>query len=287
MKDVTLVCGGGGVWGVAWMTGIAIGLAEAGLDLREADSFIGTSAGSIIGTQLASDLDPQHLFARQTEPTKQPHELSPDLSGMAGMMETMQRSFASPRERLRAWCDVAVRAQTVSPAERRASIAARLGLPSEVWPARPLAISAVDVVSLDLVVFDTQSGISVIDAVAASCAVPGVWPPAPINGRRYIDGGVWGSTENLQLAHGSSQVLILSPLGAMSASPMGVAERLSADIDQMRALGAQVVMIAADNASRESMALGLLDPASRRPPAEADRRQAVRETATLAAFRTA
>jgi NTE family protein len=58
MKDVTLVCGGGGVWGVAWMTGIAIGLAEAGLDLREADSFIGTSAGSIIGTQLASDLDP-------------------------------------------------------------------------------------------------------------------------------------------------------------------------------------------------------------------------------------
>jgi NTE family protein len=142
--------------------------------------------------------------------------------------------------------------------------------------------------SRDLVVFDTLSGISVVDAVAASCAVPGVWPPAPINGRRYIDGGVCGSAENLQLAkHGSSQVLILSPLGAMSASPMGAAERLSADIDQLRASGAQVVMIAADEASRESVALGMLDPASRWPAAEAGRRQAARETATLAAFRTA
>jgi NTE family protein len=68
---------------------------------------------------------------------------------------------------------------------------------------------------------------------------------------------------------------------------MGAAERLSADIDQLRASGAQVVMIAADEASRESMALGPLDPASRRPAAEAGRRQAARETATLAALRTA
>ncbi len=53
MKNVTLVCGSGGICGVAWMTGIAIGLAEAGLDLREAASFIGTSAGSVIGTHAA------------------------------------------------------------------------------------------------------------------------------------------------------------------------------------------------------------------------------------------
>ena len=203
---------------------------------------------------------------------------------MTGMMALMQRSFASPGEQLQAVCEVAVDRE---PRRAPPSIAARLGLPSEVWPARPLAISAVDVDSLALVVFDTQSGVSVVDAVAASCAVPGVWPPAPLNGRRYIDGGVWSSAENLQLAHGSSQVLILSPLGAMSASPMGTAERLSADIDQLRASGAQVVMIAADEASRESMALGLLDPASRRPAAQAGRRQAARETATLAAFRTA
>ena len=32
-----------------------------------------------------------------------------------------------------------------------------------------------------------------VDAVAASCAVPGVWPPVTIGGRRYVDGGVRSS----------------------------------------------------------------------------------------------
>jgi NTE family protein len=288
MNNVTLVCGGGGVWGVGWMTGIAMGFAECGLDLREAASFVGTSAGAIIGTQLASGLDPQHLYTRQTDPATQPYELSPNLAGMTGMMmELMQRSFATPRERLRAVCDIAVRTHTVSPAERRASIAARLGLQSEVWPAKRLSITAVDVDSLELEVFDAQSAASVVDAVAASCAVPGLWPPTPINGRRYIDGGVWGTAENAQLALGSSHVLILSPLGGMSGSPMGEPERLVADVGQLRASGAQVSMIAADEASRATMAYGLLDPKSRKPAAEAGRRQSLQETAASALFSAA
>ena len=163
MNNVTLVCGGGGVWGVAWMTGIAMGLVERGLDLRAAASFIGTSAGSVIGTQLANGLDPRHLYTRQTDPSKQPYELSPDPTGMASLMELMQRSFATPRERLRAMCDIAVRTHTISPAERRASIAARLGLENEVWPAKRLSITGVDVNSLELEVFDAQSGASVVD----------------------------------------------------------------------------------------------------------------------------
>src|SRR5262245_1959773 len=194
MNEFTLVCGGGGVWGVGWMAGVAMGLAERGFDLREAASFIGTSAGSVIGTQLAGGLDPQHLYARQTDPSKQPYEVSADLAGITSMvMELMQRSFATTRERLQAVCDIAARTHTVSPAERRASIAARLGLQNEVWPAKRLSITAVEVDSLELKVFDAQSGVSLVDAVAASCAVPGVWPPATINGRRYIDGGVWGT----------------------------------------------------------------------------------------------
>lgn len=288
MNNVTLVCGGGGVWGVGWMTGIAIGLAERGLDLRAAASFIGTSAGSFIGTQLASGLDPQHLYVRQTDPSRQPYELSPNLAGMTGMMmELMQRSFATPRERLQAVCDIAARTHTVSPAERRASIAARLGLQNEVWPAKRLSITAVDVDSLALEVFDAQSGVSVVDAVAASCAVPGVWPPTPINGRRYIDGGVWGTAENARLALGSSHVLILSPLGGIGASPMGGAERLVDEVGQLQASGAQVIVIAADEAARATMAHGLLDPKSRKPAAEAGRRQALQETAALALFSAA
>jgi predicted acylesterase/phospholipase RssA len=47
-QSTTLVLGGGGVWGVAWMTGLIAGLAEAGVDVRKADCAIGTSAGSVV-----------------------------------------------------------------------------------------------------------------------------------------------------------------------------------------------------------------------------------------------
>ena len=42
-----LVLGGGGVAGIAWMTGSLLGLSEGGADLRDiAYLLIGTSAGS-------------------------------------------------------------------------------------------------------------------------------------------------------------------------------------------------------------------------------------------------
>ncbi len=54
--------------------------------------------------------------------------------------------------------------------------------------------------------FDRDSGVSLIDAVAASCAVPLVWPPMTIDGQRYIDGGV-RSVANIDLAKGYERVV--------------------------------------------------------------------------------
>jgi predicted acylesterase/phospholipase RssA len=53
IRDSVVVLDGGGLWGVAWITGIIMGLAEQGIDLAQARAFIGTSAGSIVGTQVA------------------------------------------------------------------------------------------------------------------------------------------------------------------------------------------------------------------------------------------
>ena len=50
-------------------------------------------------------------------------------------------------------------------------------------------------------VFDAASDVRLLDAVGASCAVPGIWPPVTINGRRYIDGGI-RSAANADLAAG-------------------------------------------------------------------------------------
>ncbi len=52
-----LVLGGGGVVGVAWETAVVRGLLEQGVDLRQADLIVGTSAGSLVGTRLAAGQD--------------------------------------------------------------------------------------------------------------------------------------------------------------------------------------------------------------------------------------
>ncbi|HEU0316076.1 MAG TPA: patatin-like phospholipase family protein, partial [Solirubrobacteraceae bacterium] len=54
-----LVLGAGGTLGEAWMTGLLAGLEEAtGLDLREVESFVGTSAGAIVAARLAAGRRP-------------------------------------------------------------------------------------------------------------------------------------------------------------------------------------------------------------------------------------
>jgi NTE family protein len=54
MTTHALVLGGGGEAGVAWEIGLLAGLAQRGVDLRDADVVIGTSAGAIVGTLLLS-----------------------------------------------------------------------------------------------------------------------------------------------------------------------------------------------------------------------------------------
>ena len=75
-------------------------------------------------------------------------------------------------------------ARTMPEADRRKVFQARL--PASDWPARMLKVTAVDVRTGHFVAFDSAGDISLVDAVAASCAVPGVWPPVTIGtaGRR-------------------------------------------------------------------------------------------------------
>lgn len=267
---VTLVCGGGGVWGVAWMTGIAMGLAEGGLDLREASAFYGTSAGSVVSAQLASGVPPETLFGRQANPALQPRERGPVNDGLSVFVELRNRVWRDDAERLRVVCDRAKGAETISAAERRADIVERLGLgEARTWPQKPLGLTGVDTESLDLVVFDGACGVALADAVTASCAVPCVWPPTPIQGRLYVDGGVWRTADNAHLAAGARAVLILSPTGSQQPSTA----KLAADVQKLKAQGAAVAVISPDEASLETMAPGLLNPAVRRPAAEAGRLQ--------------
>jgi NTE family protein len=276
----TLVCGGGGVWGVAWMSGLACGLAEAGLDLRTATAFIGTSAGSVTSTQLAKGIAPAEMFARQSDPARQPRELIPPPEGLAALFRLTERPWPDDEARLRAMCGLGRQSRTVPVAERRAAIVERLGLPDEDWPARELLLTAVDDESFALKAFGRADNVSLIDAVAASCAIPVVWPAVPIDGRRYVDGGVWRTIDNAHLAAGSDRVLIVSPMG-LTTPDRGVIQ----DMKQLEHRGTRVALIGPDQASAATMALGPFDPACRAPAAEAGRAQGRRELAAQPALR--
>ncbi len=257
--------------GVAWEIGMLAGLAEAGVDLADADVVIGTSAGSVVGALLAGGLDPQAMYAGQLVPP------SAEIPARLGAATLLRWAWAAVgrRDEQRARARIgamALAARTVSEADRRAAIASRLSQPD--WPERRLLITAVDARTGEFVVFDRDQGVDLVAAVGASCAVPGVWPPVTIGDRRYIDGGV-RSPVNADLAAGYDQVVILAPVTASFSSATSTGR-------QIAGLGAQVVLIRPDRAARRAFGRNVLDPARRAPAARAGRAQAAQESARVA-----
>ncbi|HET7665160.1 MAG TPA: patatin-like phospholipase family protein, partial [Mycobacterium sp.] len=275
-----LVLAGGGLAGIAWETGILRGIADASPATVEAlldvDVMVGTSAGSTVAAQLGSGLGLDALFDRQSAaPSK---ELSPNV-GIDDITDLFINAMSAPNittaEKLRKIGAVALSTATVTEAVRRDVIAHRL--PSHDWPDRVLRISAIDTASGELVAFDKNSGVGLVDAVAASCAVPGVWPPVTIGDRRYMDGGV-GSSVNMALAHDCDVAVVLVPSGPFTPSPFG-----DGAAEEVDAFAGSTFGVFADDESVAAFGPNPLDPACRKPSALAGREQGRRIAAAVAA----
>jgi NTE family protein len=117
-------------------------------------------------------------------------------------------------------------------------------------------------------VFDRHSGVDLADTVAASCANGFGVPPYGIGDSRYIDGG-YRSGENADLAAGYGRVLVLSPLGGRTRTPLGWGMYLAAQADELRAGGSRVETILPDSNSRDAFGSNLMDPSTRPPAARA------------------
>jgi NTE family protein len=265
-----LVLGGGGVAGIAWMTGLLAGLADAGQDVTGADVVIGTSAGANVAAQLGSGRSLEELLARQVDPALQSRELMAvvDWARFAADIQPYLDGAGTPAEQLRGFGRFALDADTVPEQDRLAVIESRL--PSREWPVTPTKLTAVDCVSGELTVFEAASGVSLVEAVAASSAVPGIWPPVTIEGRRYMDGGV-RSADNADLAEGAARILVISPLGMDS--PLPTPLPLREVLTSLKEGGATVTVISPDEASAAAIGTNPLDPATRVPAAAAGRTQ--------------
>lgn len=273
MTGRALVLGGGGVAGIAWATGVLAGLARSGVDVADADLVVGTSAGSAVAAQLGSGLSWDELFRRQADPEAQNPELTP--AGVS-VPEVLERWFGlaaetpDPGELRRRVGAMALEAETVSEAARHAVIEARL--PVHTWPDRQLKIVMVDAHTGEPWIVDRNSGVGLVDAVAASCAVPAIWPPVTIGGARYVDGGV-RTMVNADLAEGHDRVLIVAPM---------VDPALEEQVASLRRT-ARVELITPDDKSTAAMGEDALDPATRTPAAHAGRDQGRQAAAAVAA----
>lgn len=269
-----LVLGGGGATGVAWEIGVLAGLADAGVDVTDAETMIGTSAGSVVAARLATGQRLEQLFDEQVGAVRLEFRARMGLPVMLRLFGHTLLPGNVDRQRARLG---RVAERVVRPgAERMEEALVALAIPKE-WPDRRLLITAVDVRSGQLTVFDSASGVPLSTAVAASCAVPLLFPPVRIDGRAYMDGGIPSPT-NVDLAREAGQVLVVAPIVQ--------AMRRSARVRvQLHRLGPSVAhhVVSPDRAARAAIGRDVMDP---RRTAGAARAGRVQGAAAAEAVRT-
>lgn len=277
-----LVLGGGGITGIAWETGLLKGLRDAGADVTGADLIVGTSAGSVVGAQIATGVPLDELYGRQLQAVNTATERAPDIGPLTEFFSAARSSstqdWAKPTREVLAWIGEQARAAATRPSEENRLEVVMARLPIHDWPERRLLVTAVDTEDGSFVVWDRTSGVALPLAVASSCAVPWIYPPVTINGRRYMDGGV-RSTTNADVAAGYEVVLIVAPMGAVMTAA------LDEEVAELREAGSAVDVISPDQAALDAIGPNPLDPARRLAAAVAGLAQAESVAETIPVVR--
>jgi NTE family protein len=308
---VGLVLGGGGVLGAAWLIGALDALAsETGWDPANAQYIVGTSAGAMIAALCACGVPASFMAAQSVSET--PGPLADERDGertdwSSSAVFRLHRGV--PRPGPGSWrlaLTSLARPDRYPPAALLAGL-----LPQGVVSSEPLTQTIRQVAGdgwaqhphLWIIACDYQTGqrvafgradappVSLADAVAASCAVPGFYRPVTISGRRYIDGGV-ASNSNLDMVGdlGLDLVICLNPTSSLrSPKPRNPYERAAAvlrkassgrlgiEADRIRATGTEVVLIQPTITDLDAMGTNLMSTSVTR------RRQVIQTAARTAA----
>jgi NTE family protein len=268
-----LVLAGGGYAASAWEIGIITGMADAGLDVRNAELFVGTSSGARVALHLASGVALDEIFQQRVSPTAQAAEPPPtvDWVQLRADLARAKQAGGSPTAILQRIGALALAVAGGKGSNRRHIVAAQL--PMQTWPDKRVLIAAVNAETGERRAFDRNSGIDLVDAVIATTAFFG-WPPTLFEGHHYIDGGFY-STDNADLATGVDRVLILA---LRSAGPSMSLVSLDPAVESLRAGGAHVKVIHPDEDTLATLASlgGLMNPAASAPAARTGRLQGQR-----------
>jgi predicted acylesterase/phospholipase RssA len=245
---IGLALAGGGPLGAIWEIGALNALAEAlpGVDFVALDGYVGVSAGGFLAAGLANGMTPRQMCAAFIEDDAPSGDrIDPSAFMRPAWGEFARRGAALPGLALQvAW-------QALLGGRSWLSAAERLGraLPAGLFSHGPIEAQLRHVLGqpgrsndfrqlrrrLVLVATDLDSGtaapfgmpgwdhVPISVAVAASAALPGLFPPVPVQGRWYADGALKKTLHaSVLLDLGLDLVICLNPLVPFDAShPQG------------------------------------------------------------------
>lgn len=284
-----LVLGGGGPVGIGWEAGLLVGLTGAGMEVARTDAVVGTSAGSVVGFTLASggDLTEATKLVGAATETQGADPVETDLEVL---MATLAEAASDPdgAEAARARLGrVALAASTISEERWLAMFG---GFAGAEWP-DAFACTAVAADDGAFQVWDQKSNVDAQLGIASSCAVPGIFPPVTINGRRWMDGGV-RDILNADVAAGHDAVLVVSctlleiPEEFAIPGLNAVMAATRSQLDRLRSDGSKVETIVPDEQMLEisGWGLNLMDFTRAKSAYKAGVKQGETEAARLGSF---
>ena len=301
-----LVLGGGGVLGGAWLVGALAALQEVhGLDPRDAEMIVGTSAGSVTAALLGAGIGVDDLRAHQLGLPP----ADPALAAASWDYDTSTGGAHPPRPhfhpggaalvtrnvaRLRRMPPTAVLAALLP--EGRGSLgsigALVAGLVPSGWAPHPgVRVVALDYAAGRRTVFGDPLAppADLAPAVMASCAIPGWYAPVTIGSRRYVDGGAWSATSADVLAGaGLDEVFVLAPMVSFALDrPASLLERAERrwrvqetrrclrEVEKLHRLGTEVTVLGPGPEDLARMGSNLMAAQRRREVLETSMRTSV------------
>lgn len=277
---VGLVLGGGGVIGMGYHAGSLKALDEFGIDVATADVIVGTSAGAVMGAYLAVGWTPGDFvdYANGRHPDVVKDETSNGVPSVFvplynSVAERVARSIgsmfavASSRgyvNRIARGRIPGARLRHAFPAGMFSTTETRLRLQEDLpeeWPRDDVYLCAADLYTGERVAFGHPDAPAAPfpDAVLASTAIPGIFPPVHIGDRQYVDGGIVSATSlDLAVEAGCEAIICIAPLGYRNEG--GVAEPKLWGPMLMRSLFARTLRREVVDARRRGVAVLVIRP---------------------------
>ncbi len=236
---IGLALAGGGPEGAVWEIGALRALDEAleGGDLNSCDIYVGVSAGAFLAANLANGLTTAQMCRAIVKHDPGEHPFTPETFFTPAVGELVRRGISVPGQVVRALAGFAANPRDRSLLDSMTSLSR--SLPVAVFDNEPIRqyLRAIYTMKgrtddfrrlgreLFVVAADLDRGVPVVlgsagwdhvpisRAIQASAALPGLYPPVEIDGRRMVDGVLLKTVHaSVALDRGADLVIAFNPI---------------------------------------------------------------------------